>query len=393
MRPPQTRDRDPPPDRPRDAPREDGPDATVTASAQLPELDKRALLALGEVGRSWAGCMPARQVWERALPVDRHLDFADPQQSRTGRFLHIRSARRGADYDELEATPQAAEGDSRWSHVAYAVRRVLIGPALRSTAIAEERMGRLLALAVLSPDALSSVAYGPEAMMAILVLAGSSELKLSLPIGAALVVLMLSVGLGYRQVIRAYPHGGGSYIVASDSLGPQWGLLAGAGLIIDYVLTVAVSVAAGVEAVTSAIPSLTSARVVIGVVVIVLLVAGNLRGVRDAGAAFAAPTYLFVLAIALVVIAGLIKAGSHRFHPAVATPHRATEALGVLLVLRAFASGATAMTGIEVISNAVPVFRPPEAKHARQTLSVMLGLLISMFVGVVLVAHFAGASQ
>jgi amino acid transporter len=363
----------------------------VTANAQLPELDKRALLALGEVGRSWAGCMPARQVWERALPVDRHLDFADPQQSRAGRFLHIRSVERGKD-DELEATPEAGEGDSRSGRVAYAARRGLIGPALRSTAIAEERMGRLLALAVLSPDALSSVAYGPEAMMAILVLAGSSELKLSLPIGAALAVLMLSVGLGYRQVIRAYPHGGGSYVVAGDSLGPQWGLLAGAGLIVDYVLTVAVSVAAGVEAVTSAIPSLTSARVVIGLVVIVLLVGGNLRGVRDAGAAFAAPTYLFVFAIALIVIAGLIKAGSHGFHPTAAAPHRATEALGVLLVLRAFASGATAMTGIEVISNAVPVFRPPEAKHARQTLSVMLGLLVSMFVGVVLVAHFDGAT-
>ena len=252
-------------------------------------------------------------------------------------------------------------------------------------------MGRLLALAVLSPDALSSVAYGPEAMMAILVLAGASALKLSLPIGAALAVLMLSVGLGYRQVIRAYPHGGGSYIVASDSLGPQWGLLAGAGLIVDYILTVAVSVAAGVAAVTSAIPSVAPATVPIGLVVIVLLVAGNLRGVRDAGAAFAAPTYLFVAAIALVVIAGLIKAASHGFHPVPPAPHRATETLGVLLVLRAFASGATAMTGIEVISNAVPVFRPPEAAHARQTLGVMVALLISMFVGVVLVAHFDGA--
>jgi len=339
--------------------------------------------------------MPAREVWERALPVDRRLEFADPQSSRAGRFLQIRSVARRADEeeDELEATAQAGEGDSRSGHVAYALRRVLIGPALRSTAIAEELMGRLLALAVLSPDALSSVAYGPEAMMAILVLAGSGELKLSLPIGLALAVLMLSVGLGYRQVIRAYPHGGGSYIVASDSLGRQWGLLAGAGLIVDYILTVAVSVASGVEAVTSAIPTLDSARVAIGLVVIVLLVAGNLRGVRDAGAAFAAPTYLFVAAIALVVIAGLIKAGSHDFHPATAVPpHRAVEAVGVLLLLRAFASGATAMTGIEVISNAVPVFRPPQARHARQTLTVMMVLLISMFVGVVLVAHFDGAS-
>jgi amino acid transporter len=376
------------------SPGADGSDSTVTASAQLPELDQRALAALGEVGRSWAGCMPPRAVWEQALPVDPGLDFADPQSLRAGRFVHIRSAPRGGEDtdDELEATPRAGEGDSRPGRLAYALRHLLIGPALRSTAIAEQRMGRLLALAVLSPDALSSVAYGPAAMMAILVLAGSGNLKLSLPIGAALAVLMLSVGLGYRQVIRAYPHGGGSYIVASDSLGPRWGLIAGAGLIVDYILTVAVSVASGVEAVTSAIPTLDSARVAIGLAVIVLLVAGNLRGVREAGAAFAAPTYLFVAAIALIVIAGLIKAGSHGFHPAAAAPHRAVEELGVLLVLRAFASGATAMTGIEVISNAVPVFRPPEAKHARQTLSVMVGLLISMFVGVVLVAHFDGAT-
>jgi amino acid transporter len=336
--------------------------------------------------------MPARQVWERALPVDRQLDFIASQQGRSGRFLRIRSARRGAEDEDLEATAEAGEEDSRSGRFAYRLRRAVIGPALRSTAIAEQRMGRLLALSVLSPDALSSVAYGPEAMMAILVLAGSSRLKLSLPIGAALVVLMVSVGLGYRQVIRAYPHGGGSYVVAGHSLGPRWGLLAGAGLIVDYILTVAVSVAAGVEAVTSAIPSLVSARVAIGLVVILLLVAGNLRGVRDAAAAFAAPTYLFVAAIGLIVIAGLIKSGSHSFHPAPATPHRAVEEIGVLLILRAFASGATAMTGIEVISNAVPVFRPPQAKHARQTLSVMVALLVLMFIGVVLVAHFDGAT-
>jgi amino acid transporter len=375
------------------SPGESGPDASVTASAQLPELDERALAALRQVGRGWTGCMPPRQVWELALPVDRRLEFADPQESRAGRFLQIRTAPPGnGDEDALEATAEAGEGRSRLGRGSFTLRRALIGPALRSTAIAEQQMGRLLALAVLSPDALSSVAYGPEALLAVLVLAGSAELKLSLPIGAALVVLMLSVGLGYRQVIRAYPHGGGSYIVASDSLGPRWGLLAGAGLIVDYILTVAVSVAAGVEAVTSAIPSLASARVLIGLIVIVALVAGNLRGVRDAGAAFAAPTYLFVVAIALVVIAGLIKAGSHDFQPAAAAPHRATETLGVLLVLRAFASGATAMTGIEVISNAVPVFHPPQARHARQTLSVMLALLISMFIGVVLVAHFDGAT-
>ena len=366
-------------------------DTAVTPSAALPGLDERELQALAEIGRSWDGCVPERPMWERALPVERHVEFEHPVLTGANRFVPVRSSHRdGA--DEIEATENAAETPSRGGRLSRTAKRVLIGPPLRSTALAQERMGRLLALPVLSPDALSSVAYGPEAMLAVLLLAGSTELKLSLPIGAALAVLMLSVGLGYRQVIKAYPHGGGSYIIASDSLGANWGLLAGAGLIVDYILTVAVSAASGVEAVTSAVPSLGSARVLIGLLVIAVLVAGNLRGVREAGAAFAAPTYLFVLAVFLVVIAGLVKAASHGFHPAAPAPHHAVEALGVLLVLRAFSSGATAMTGIEVISNAVPVFRPPEAKHATQTLSVMVGLLVAMFVGVVLVAHFDGAA-
>src|ERR1700722_9164901 len=227
-----------PPDGPdADASTSGGPDATVSATAQVTALDPQELKALDGVGRTWSLCMPARQIWEQALPVDRHLDFADPVPSRGGRFVHIRSASEAAGEDDsLEVAGDAPEGASPRARARYALRRVLIGPALRSTAIAEERLGRLAALGVLSPDALSSVAYGPEAMMAILVLAGAGELKLSLPIGAALAVLMLSVGLGYRQVVRAYPHGGGSYIVASDSLGPRWGLLAGAGLILDYIL-------------------------------------------------------------------------------------------------------------------------------------------------------------
>src|SRR6516165_1632900 len=368
------------------------PGTAVSATAQLPALDERALSALAEVGGEWSSCVPPHSVWERALPIDPDLEFAEPVRSRTQRFIQVHRPRRRGEPDDLEATDRAVEGDSRASRSLYRPRHLLIGPALRSTALAEERMGRAMALGVLSPDALSSVAYGPEAMLAILVLAGTGELRVSLPIGAVLALLMLSVGLGYRQVIRAYPHGGGSYIVASDNLGRRWGLLAAAGLIVDYILTVAVSVAAGVEAVTSAIPSLYSARVEIGLLVIALLVAGNLRGARDAGAAFAAPTYLFVAAVAVIVIAGLVKAASHGFHPASPTPHPAIEAAGVLLVLRAFASGATAMTGIEVISNSVPVFRPPEGRHARQTLSVMLALLIAMFVAVVLVAHFDGAT-
>jgi len=371
-----------------------GPDAqttdtTVTADAQLPALDDGAVAALGEVGRQWASCMADREAWDQALPVDPDLRYLEGEPAGGG-FVRIRSAT-GQD-DDLEATPRGDQPDSRVGRLQGVVRRVLIGPPLRSTALAEQRMSKRLALPVLSPDAISSVAYGPEAMMAILVLAGSSELKLSLPIGAVLVVLMVSVGLGYRQVIRAYPHGGGSYIVASDSLSPTWGLVAGAGLILDYILTVAVSVAAGVAAITSAIPSVSPATVPIGLAVIVVLVLGNLRGVRAAGALFAAPTYMFVSAIALVVIVGLVKSASHGFHVVAPVSHHATEALGLLLILRAFSSGATAMTGIEVISNAVSEFEPPEADNARSTLSVMVGLLVSMFIGVVVVAHFDGAS-
>jgi amino acid transporter len=358
----------------------EAPSATVTADAQLPALDVQALEALREVGGQWASCMGDREAWDQALPIDPDLRYLEGEPA-GGAFVRIRSTTRQGE-DDLEATDAGDEGDSRLERLRHAGRRVLIGPPLRSTALAEQRMSKRLALAV----------YGPEAMMAILVLAGSAELKLSLPIGAVLVVLMVSVGLGYRQVIRAYPHGGGSYIVASDSLGATWGLIAGAGLIVDYILTVAVSVAGGVAAITSAIPSVSSATVPIGLTVIVVLVLGNLRGVRAAGALFAAPTYMFVSAIALVVIVGLIKSAGHGFHTVAPVPHHATEALGLLLILREFSSGATAMTGIEVISNAVSEFEPPEADNARGTLTVVVGLLVSMFIGVVVVAHLDGAA-
>ena len=366
-----------------------GSDSSVTADARLPPLDDRHVNGLRDVGRKWATRMPDREAWERSLPVDPELKYLVDEPAQRSVFVSIRSRISGQP-DAMETTPRADAPDSALGRASYRARRLLIGPPLRSTAIAEERLSRLLALPVLSPDALSSVAYGPEAMMAVLVLAGSAELKLSLPIGAVLVVLMLAVGLGYRQVIRAYPHGGGSYIVAKDSLGPKWGLLAAAGLILDYILTVAVSVAAGVAAITSAIPSVAPATVPLGLFVITLLVFGNLRGVRAAGALFAAPTYMFIAAVALIVIVGLVDSAMHGFHAVAPPPRHATEALGALLVLRAFSSGATAMTGIEVISNSVPVFEPPEAENARRTLTIMIALLVSMFIGVVLVAYLEG---
>ncbi len=227
-------------------------------------------------------------------------------------------------------------------------------------------MRKLIALPVLSSDALSSVAYGPEAILAVLVLGGANALRLSLPIAAGIALLMLAVGISYRQTIRAYPHGGGSYIVASENLSRTAGLLAAAGLMIDYVLTVAVSIAAGIAALTSAIPSLGADIVPIGVGVIALLLAGNLRGVRQAGALFAAPTYLFIIAVFLLVAVGLGQAAGHGFHATPASAPKATEGIGVLLVLRAFASGSTAMTGIEPPRTPCRSFDPPRgATHAR----------------------------
>jgi amino acid transporter len=359
--------------------------------AMLATLDERQLGVLRRVGSEWGRVCGDPEVWRRALPVDpsrsSYPDPTDIRPTRFGRFVPVQSAPLG----EVEATSDADEVPSSPAlRIGRDLRRTLLGPPLRSTAIARERMRKLVALPVLSADALSSVAYGPEAMLAILVLAGSGGLSYSLPIAATIAFLMLAVGVSYRQTIRAYPHGGGSYIVASDNLGRMPGLVAAAGLMTDYILTVAVSIASGVAAITSAIPSLTSYTVVIGVAVIAVLLAGNLRGVRQAGALFAAPTYVFIVAMFVLVAVGLIDASGRGFHPTARPPLSATEGVGVLLVLRAFASGSTAMTGIEAISNAVPAFKPVEWRNARTTLTWMVGLLIVLFAGTIAMVHLDG---
>jgi amino acid transporter len=358
--------------------------------APLVSLDERQLGVLARVGREWGQVCGNPDVWRRALPLDpghaAYPDSSEIRPTRFGRFVSVQSD----DPPAVETTPAAGAEPSPRGRLAYRLRRGLLGPPLRSSAIARERMRKLVALPVLSADALSSVAYGPEAMLAILVLAGGGGLGYTLPIAATIAFLMLAVGVSYRQTIRAYPHGGGSYIVATDNLGRTPGLIAAAGLMTDYILTVAVSVAAGLEAVTSAIPSLASYNVLIGVAVIAVLLAGNLRGVRQAGAMFAAPTYAFIIAMFVLVAVGLIHSAGHGFH---ATPRprlSATEGVGVLLVLRAFASGSTAMTGIEAISNAVPVFKPTEWRNARTTLTWMVGLLIVLFAGTIAMVQLGG---
>jgi amino acid transporter len=291
---------------------------------------------------------------------------------------------------EISATERAEDNQSATGRILHELRRIVLGPSLASSAVVHERMRKLIALPVLSGDLLSSVAYGPEAMIAVHVLAGSGALRLELPVGFCLLALMIIVGASYRQTIRAYPSGGGSYIVATDNLGEIPGLAAAAGLMTDYILTVSVSVAAGVAAVTSALPSLRPETVLVGVAVIAVLLAGNLRGVRQAGNLFAIPTFLFLSAMAVLIVAGFVKASSRDF-TALPAPHlTAVAVLGPLLILRAFASGATSMTGIEAVSNAVPAFQPVQWRNARTVLSVMVTILVLLLLGLLVLVHLQG---
>ena len=362
-----------------------GPGSTVIG------LDKEELTILRQVGGHWSRAVGPRQAWLGALPVDPGLHrFPDSlEPGRGGRFAAVDFAET-EDSTELVATAHAGAGTSRFGRVASTWRRVILGAPLAASAVAHERMRKLVALPILSSDALSSVAYGPEAMLAVLALAGSGALGLSLWVSAAIVVLMVAVGISYRQLISAYPHGGGSYIVADRNLGELPALIAAAGLMIDYVLTVAVSVSAGVLAVTSAIPGLSQHTVPLGLGTIAILLAGNLRGVREAGTIFSAPTYAFALGIFGLIAVGLVDASAGGFAPTSTVPIEPIEGLTVLLVLRAFSSGATAMTGIEAISNAVPAFQPPTSRNARAVLTVMIGLLVAMFAGLIVLMHLDG---
>ena len=239
------------------------------------------------------------------------------------------------------------------------------------------RLTALEGLAALSLDALSSVAYGPEAILIVLVAAGTAALKLALPITIAIVVLLTVLVISYRQVIEAFPSGGGAYAVSKQHLGTMPSLLAAASLIVDYVLNAAVGVSAGIEALTSAFPGLYGARVWLCLAALALITAANFWGVADAARLFILPTIAFIVSIAAVIIAGLIRS-----HPVVAPVHSvpsATEAVGVLLILKAFASGCSALTGVEAIANAVPSFRKPRVRRAQHTemwLGIILGAML-----------------
>lgn len=268
---------------------------------------------------------------------------------------------------------------------------LLVGRPIDSARSKHERITNAVGLAVFSSDPLSSVAYATEEILLVLVLGGSLALSYSMPIAIAIVLLLAIVATSYRQTIHAYPSGGGAYTVAKDNLGLYPGLVAASALLIDYVLTVAVSVSAGVAALTSAFPPLYGHTVMICLLVTFLIMLVNLRGVRESGMIFSFPTYFFIFSLIAMIITGVIKvfffgvgisaAGSQLvvLHP-----------LTIFLILRAFSSGCTAMTGVEAISNGIQAFRPPESKNAAKTLTWMAFILAVLFIGITFLAFRTG---
>ncbi|HEY3381365.1 MAG TPA: APC family permease [Vicinamibacterales bacterium] len=262
-------------------------------------------------------------------------------------------------------------------------KRFLVGRPIPTSRAHEERFSRVTGLAILSSDCLSSVAYSVEEVLRVLVVGGLAALTYSPPIAILIATLLIIVTFSYRQTIYAYPGGGGAYIVAHENLGVYAGLVAAASLFIDYTLTVAVSIASGVAALTSALPALAPRRLELALIFVFLLTLGNLRGVRESGRIFAVPTYVFAVSLLALLATGLWRAMTGTLQPVVqiAPLHVAGGTLTIFALLTAFSNGCSAMTGVEAISNAVPGFRPPETKHASQTLITMALLAVTLIVG------------
>ncbi len=279
------------------------------------------------------------------------------------------------------------------------LRDLLLGRPLATHEEGEQRVGPVAGIPMLGLDALSSAAYGPEAAMTLLIPLGAAGLGYIGPISTIIIILLLIVYLSYRQTIGAYPTGGGSYTVARENLGLFPGLLAAAALLLDYVLVVAVGISAGVGALVSAVPALQPHTLLLCLGILALIAVVNLRGVRESGAAFVLPTYLFVLSLFVVLGAGLVKTLLAHGHPVpeVAPPRvvAATATAGWWIVVRAFASGCTAMTGVEAVSNGVSAFREPAVRNAQRTLSAIIGILVVLLAGIAYLAgvYHVGATE
>ena len=291
---------------------------------------------------------------------------------------------------EYEATRVGSQPTTRTGRFSAGIRRLFIGEALARSQLSHERLSKLKALAIFSSDNLSSSAYATEEMLLILILAGTGSLGMSVPIALAIAGLAAIVATSYSQLVRAYPGGGGAYVVTKENLGVRASLLTGSTLFVDYILTVAVSTAAGVAAISSALPEVHDYKVQMALVFVALLTLGNLRGIRESGSIFAIPPYLFILSFGGMLAVGFVRLLLGHDLTA-ATPEHTVEigaqGLGALLILRAFSSGAAALTGIEAIADGVPSFKQPEAKNAVTTLAWMAAILATLFVGTTVLAN------
>ncbi|PEA86408.1 APC family permease [Bacillus thuringiensis] len=270
-------------------------------------------------------------------------------------------------------------------------KRLLIGKPLKSTALGEQKLNKVKALAILSSDALSSVAYGPEQILIVLATIGAVAFWYSVPIALGVLILLTVLIISYRQIIYSYPHGGGAYVVAKSNLGVNPGLIAGGSLLIDYILTVAVSVSAGTAAITSAFPVLHQYTVPIAVILVIFITILNLRGVTESASVLAYPTYLFILAIVFLIIIGFFKILTGQVPDTLHTPiGTAVPEITLFILLKAFSSGCSALTGVEAISNAIPNFKKPAAKNAVNSLVMMGVILAILFTGITLLAYWYG---
>ena len=373
--------------------------ASPTEPSQPAALDEDELQALRDSGRAWQSVPRATRA-PGGGGLDPDLEMREERGSRPGeRYVRVvRPKRQGFERVApgwLQATPRASEPKTGMARRMARVRRMLIGNPLETRAFAHQRLSKTMALAILSSDSLSSVAYGPEAILAVLAVAGGVAYGSLLPIMGAILFLLVALILSYRQVIQEYANSGGSYVVARENLGPIYGLVAGAALITDYVLTVSVSVTSGVQQIASAAPSVEKYIVWMSVGFILLIMVMNLRGVRESASAFAWPTYLYVVSIVAMcatVLVRLLLGSLHTGSPSFADSgiRMQTNAFGILLVLKAFSNGCSSLTGIEALSNSVNAFKPPEAKNARATLAVMGVLLGVMLLGLGVSARLLG---
>ncbi len=294
---------------------------------------------------------------------------------------------KGGDEGELIATERTVLERRGWHGVMRRLRTALIGRPIHSERESHERLTKVKALAIFSSDNISSSAYGPEEIMRVLALASVSAISLTLPLAGLITVMLAIVTVSYRQTIKAYPNGASSYIVASDNLGSIAGVLAAAALLIGYVVTVAVSVSAGVAALTSILPDLYAQRVLISVGLVVLLMLGNLRGIRESGTIFMIPTYFYILVMLGIIAYGVIQTISGSL-PEYVPPEawleveQGGQALALFLILRAFSQGAVALTGVEAISDGVPAFKSPEWRNARTTLTWAAVIFAILFLGI-----------